>query len=105
MFQTSFYRTFNQVDEPSVEYKHEFGYFVNVNDSTVHCDSKSIELLRVNKTYYTETLIKEFGAKNFCTVEFPSLFFATRKQAEKAVEGFYMPLYIAALLIQGENVA
>lgn len=48
----------------------------------------------MNKQKYIDTLIKQYGAYNNCTKEFPRLFFESWEKAAVAKTNFYEPLAI-----------
>lgn len=89
----------DMVFTPEIRYLHDVGYYIDVNDTTFHSDTKTIKILKVDKDYYIDNMLK-YGATNHCTREFPSMMFNTRRKAELAKDEFIMPLCLAAILVQ-----
>ena len=86
--------------------KHDkFGYYViyDINERSPYPWYKNdimwIISLKIDKGYYINSLLK-LGAYNYCSYEFPSMFFKLEKDALNSIQEFYEPAMVMAELIK-----
>ena len=64
----------------------------------IYFESEWAEFFDMDKTQFFEKM-KEHGAVNYCTKEFPSVYFPTEKIVNKAIENFYEPMLMIKKII------